>query len=190
MLKESLDGVYDSLKTFKEVAGINPEQIVVTVIFDGIENVKRGDFDEDIVTMFDEYDFRNGSILREGEKPFTEVLEKDRPESIKEINWNRVSTYKTEEIAERTSNRFRTRYDEYMGFKKLEKICLDTNHPIDINKVELEVKNEYMRLKNAAVRNQVDIATQLAMKKFKDDLKLNGQQISPEALQEMERKYV
>jgi hypothetical protein len=66
MLKESLDGVYDSLETFQKVAGINSEQIVVTVIFDGIENVKRGDFDEDILTMFDEYDYRNGSILREG----------------------------------------------------------------------------------------------------------------------------
>ena len=36
MLKESLNGVYDSLKKFKTEAGVQAEQIVVTVIFDGI----------------------------------------------------------------------------------------------------------------------------------------------------------
>lgn len=74
MLKESLDGVYESLKTFREVAGIHSEQIVVTVIFDGIENVKTGDFDEDIITLFDEYDVRNGSVLREGEKSYMDII--------------------------------------------------------------------------------------------------------------------
>lgn len=53
MLKNSLNGIYDSLQVFREKAGILPEQIVVVVIFDGIENLRRGDHDEDIITFFD-----------------------------------------------------------------------------------------------------------------------------------------
>lgn len=84
-----------------------------------------------------------------------------------------MSTYKPEEIAERTSNRFRTRYNEYMSFKKLEKICLDTNHPIDINKAPLEVRNEYLRLKAATVKDQLDYTTQIAMQRYRESMRLN-----------------
>lgn len=59
MLIESLDNIYNNLEAFKTVAGIDSEQIVVTVIFDGIESVSRGDFDEDMITLFDEHDYRN-----------------------------------------------------------------------------------------------------------------------------------
>lgn len=36
MLEKSLLGIYRSLKTFREKAGISSDQIVVEVIFDGI----------------------------------------------------------------------------------------------------------------------------------------------------------
>lgn len=167
MLKESLDGVYSNLKAFQAVAGINSEQIAVTVIFDGIENVRRGDFDEDLITLFDEHDYRNWPKSREGEKPLLEMLEKNNISSLDNINWSSASLYRSEEITERASNRFITRYNEYMGFRELERICLDPDHPIDINKVPLQVKAEYLKLKNATIKSQLDNATQKAMQRYR-----------------------
>lgn len=76
-------------------------------------------------------------------------------DALRNIDWSKVSSYLPDEIEEKTKNRFRTRYDEYMNYRHLQKVCEDSNHSIDVDKVPKEVKEEYLRLKSAEIRDQL-----------------------------------
>ena len=57
MLKNTIKGIQESYKPFLEKAGILPHEIIITVIFDGIEKINNSnDQTENMISFFKEKD--------------------------------------------------------------------------------------------------------------------------------------
>lgn len=122
-----------------------------------------------MITFFDEIDFMNGSILREGEESYESYLEKEQ-----EVDWSRVSHYTKEEIETNRQKRFRTMHTDYMKALSLKKACEEKNRPIDLAKVPNEVLQKYREL----MRKEVDGKTEYQITQLKRKLKKQGKELS------------
>lgn len=72
MLKSTIKGIQASYKHFLEKAGILPHEIIMTVIFDGIEKVNDSkDQTENMISFFKEIDIKNGFV----HKPYGKSLD-------------------------------------------------------------------------------------------------------------------
>jgi hypothetical protein len=61
MLKSTIKGIQESYKHFYQKAGIMSHEIVLVVIFDGIEKVNCSkDQTENMINYFNEWDLKNG----------------------------------------------------------------------------------------------------------------------------------
>lgn len=65
MLKSTIKGIQESYKYFLEKAGIMPHEIILTVIFDGIQKVNASkDQTENMISYFNEIDIKNGFVYK------------------------------------------------------------------------------------------------------------------------------
>jgi hypothetical protein len=72
MLKNTIKGIQQSYKHFLNKAGILPHEIILTVIFDGIEKLNNSkDQTENMISFFHEIDLKNGFVR----KPYGKSLD-------------------------------------------------------------------------------------------------------------------
>ena len=75
MLKSTIKGIQASYKYFLEEAGILPHEIILTVIFDGIEKINSSkDQTENMISFFNEIDIKNGFVHKPYGKSLDEYL--------------------------------------------------------------------------------------------------------------------
>lgn len=75
MLKGTIKGIQESYKYFLERAGILPHEIILTIIFDGIEKVNSSkDQTENMISFFNEIDLKNGFVHKPYGKSLDEYL--------------------------------------------------------------------------------------------------------------------
>lgn len=96
MLKSTIKGIQSSYKYFQERAGILPHEIIMTVIFDGIEKINSSkDQTENMISFFNEIDIKNGFV----HKPYGKSLEEYFKEiEEKDFHLSRLDGDKNEDI--------------------------------------------------------------------------------------------
>lgn len=93
-----------------------PHEIILIVIFDGIEKVNNShDQSENMVSFFNEIDLKNGFRY----KPYGKSVD-DYFKEFKDIeNYDDISVFTEEELKELHGKLFETQYKEYTRIKKL-----------------------------------------------------------------------
>lgn len=133
-----------------------PHEIVLVVIFDGIEKVNNSkDQTENMISYFNEWDLKNGFR----HKPYGKSME----EYIKEVeedieNYDDISIFTEKELSELKGKLFETQYNEYTRIKKLlaEIIELKKLKEIKVDQLPVEVYKKYEELTlNYCVENNV-----------------------------------
>jgi hypothetical protein len=75
MLKTTIKGIQESNKDFLSKAGIMSHEIIVIVIFDGIEHLNSSrDQTENMISFFNEIDIKNGFRQRSNSMALDEFL--------------------------------------------------------------------------------------------------------------------
>jgi transposase-like protein len=75
MLKSTIKGIQESYRHFLDNAGIMPHEIIMTVIFDGIEKINNSkDQTENMISYFNEIDLKNGFRHKQYGKTLEEYL--------------------------------------------------------------------------------------------------------------------
>jgi hypothetical protein len=75
MLKSTIKGIQESYRYFLDNAGIMPHEIIMCVIFDGIEKINNSkDQTENMISFFNEIDIKNGFRHRQYGKTLEEYL--------------------------------------------------------------------------------------------------------------------
>lgn len=84
MLKNTIKGIQESYKPFLEKAGIMPHEIIIVVIFDGIEKINNSrDQTENMISFFKEIDIKNGFMQKTYGKSIDEYFK-----DLEEQNYN------------------------------------------------------------------------------------------------------
>jgi chitin synthase len=98
MLKSTIKGIQESYKHFYQKAGIMSHEIILVVIFDGIEKVNNSKEQTDnMISYFNEFDLKNGFR----HKPYGKTVEeyfKEFADSLE--NYDDVSIFTEKELEE------------------------------------------------------------------------------------------
>ena len=124
MLKSTIKGIQESNKDFLQRAGIMSHEIIVVVIFDGIEHLNNSkDQTENMISFFNEIDIKNGFRQR----TYSMALD----EFLKDIEQNRydpnqlddrlptINLFTEEELQELKPRLFENQYSQYIETKNL-----------------------------------------------------------------------
>lgn len=125
MLKTTIKGIQESNRDFLDKAGIMSHEIIVVVIFDGIEHLNASkDQTENMVSLFSEIDIKNGFRLRSNSMSLDDFLRdveqnKIDPSSLPEDRLNQINLFTEEELRHLQPKLFENQYRHYMQTKKL-----------------------------------------------------------------------
>lgn len=125
MLKATIKGIQESNKDFLEKAGIMSHEIIVVVIFDGIEHLNASkDQTENMISYFNEIDIKNGFRQRSNSMSLDDFLReveqnKFDPANLPDERLAQVNLFTEEELQELQPRLFENQYKQYVRTKKL-----------------------------------------------------------------------
>jgi hypothetical protein len=125
MLKATIKGIQESNKDFLAKAGIMSHEIIVVVIFDGIEHLNSSkDQTENMISFFNEIDIKNGFRQRSNSMSLDDFLReveqnKFDPANLPEDRVAQVNLFTEEELQELQPRLFENQYSQYVRTKKL-----------------------------------------------------------------------
>jgi hypothetical protein len=125
MLKATIKGIQESNKDFLAKAGIMSHEIIVVVIFDGIEHLNASkDQTENMISFFNEIDIKNGFRQRSNSMSLDDFLReveqnKFDPANLPEDRVAQVNLFTEEELQELQPRLFENQYSQYVRTKKL-----------------------------------------------------------------------
>lgn len=128
MLKSTLRGIQENYRLFEKEAGILEHEIIIIVIFDGIEKMNNSaDQTENMTTLFHEIDIRNGFAKQPNSKSIEEYIRGleqrnlclsnlDDDDASQDANY---CLFTEEEQEELESRLFMSQYNKYCEVKAL-----------------------------------------------------------------------
>lgn len=125
MLKNTIKGIQQSYNTFRDKAGILPHEIIITVIFDGIEKLNNSnDQTENMISFFDEIDMKNGFTNKLNGKSIDEYFKHLEQQNfnisrLQEDNDENFTLFTSDQMHELQSKLFKNQYEEYIRIKEL-----------------------------------------------------------------------
>lgn len=125
MLKTTIKGIQESNKDFLAKAGIMSHEIIVVVVFDGIEHLNASkDQTENMISFFNEIDIKNGFRQRSNSLALDEFLREVEENKIdlnalSEERAGQINLFTEEELQELSPRLFENQYEQYVKTKGL-----------------------------------------------------------------------
>ncbi len=169
MLKSTIKGIQQSYKYFLENAGIMPHQIILTVIFDGIEKINNSkDQTENMISYFNQMDIKNGFRHKQYGKTLQQYLKQLQQRNfnfsiLNEEKLDNVSLFTQDELNSLKMKLFENQYNEFIRIKELLKQIqnLKKMKDIKIDSLPHDVHKKYQELSlNFCVENNMWYETQ------------------------------